>query len=269
MTDITQLDPGYMPIFEAFETWGQAHGSIQAMYVSGSLAKGDADVFSDLDLVVITPIEDIDVLVEKALDVISEIEPVVLENQLKPIPGICVLSTITDQWHRVDVAFGSAESGILYQQLVPVFDPDGLYKGAPPETEPSPASADEVVSLVTEFLRVLGLSVVVNGRGDAHVAHDGANLLRNMLIELFLMEPPRSLRPGAKKLLPVLSEEQQAILRDLPPLADNFELLNAFNQTIAAVFIARARVLVSSVEAEWPEELEAATRTYLKDTIEF
>ena len=32
-------------------------------------------------------------------------------------------------------------------------------------------------ALVNEFLRVLGLYVVVTGRGDIHVAHDGANLV--------------------------------------------------------------------------------------------
>jgi len=108
-----------------------------------------------------------------------------------------------------------------------VFDPDDLYGGFIAEEAPEPATADDVTRLATGFLRVLGLSAVVHGRKDLHVGHDGADLLRRSLIDLLLMEPPRRLRPGAKKLLPVLTDEQRSLLEALPPVADDLELLDS------------------------------------------
>ena len=262
-------DRSYNDLFEAIADWAREQNRVEAMFFSGSIAKGNADEFSDLDLVVVA--EDPDFypnLIEEVRMVIDRIETVVLENPHLPIMGISILSLITAKWHRVDLAFGSSKSGILSQRLVPILDPKKHWEESTLELEPPPASGEEITSLVNEFLRVLGLSVVVTGRGDVHVAHDGANLLRNMLIELMLMEPPRRLRPSAKKLLPVLDDDQQAALVGLPPIADDVNAINNFTAAVTAVFFQRARALVASLGCTWPTEFEAATRLYLRGTID-
>ncbi len=223
MNDIEILETGYTPLFNSIVEWAREQHAVRALFLSVSVAKGTADAFSDLDLVV-----------------------------------------VTDKWHRIDLIFGEGDSGILEQALLPVFDPDALFDGAPTENEPAPVDADRVIALSTEFLRVLGLSVVVRGRKDAHSAHDGSNLLRNTLIELFLMEPEPRVRSSAKKLLPLLTGEQQEILKSLPPMADDVDILGTFNATIAAVFLARARLLTESLGGAWPVAAEEATHAYLK-----
>ena len=262
-------DRSYDDLFDAIKGWVEGQDRAESLFFSGSIANGDADEFSDLDFVIIA--EDLDfypTLLKEARTVIDHIETVVLENRLHPIASISILSLITEKWHRVDLAFGSSTSGILSQCLVPILDPKKLWVEAIAEQVPPPATGEEVTSLVNEFLRVLGLSVVVTGRADVHVGHDGATLLRNMLIELMLMEPPRRLRPGAKKILPVLNEEQQAVLVGLPTIADDVNLIHNFSEAVAAVFFQRARALVASLGSVWPTEFEAATRLYLRGTID-
>jgi hypothetical protein len=267
MVNIDMLEAGYAEFFQRLTAWGEAQQFIQAMFVSGSIAKGTADAFSDLDLVVVATEAQISSLVDDAREVIGDVESIVLEYRLNPIKSISILSIVTEKWHRIDLAFGDAKSALLNQLLVPVFDPDNLWDGTFSEQEPLPVSSGEVTGLATEFIRVLGLSAVVNGRGDVHIGHEGANLLRSMFIDLLLMEPPRRMRPGAKKLLPVLNDEQQSALKGLPPVADNLEILNTFNNAIAGLFLPRAKALTVSLGGVWPTELEEATRIFLRDTL--
>ena len=264
MLAIDLLEPGYARLLRIIADWAEAHDSIQAMFVSGSVAEGTADAFSDLDLVVVVNQSNLMALLDEVRAVINDAQPVVLDYRR----GVDVLCLITEDWHRIDLLFAGSDSGVLDRVLIPVFDPDDLYDGAAREETLEPATADDVIKLAMEFLRVLGLSVVVHGRKDVHVGHDGADLLRHSLVELLLMEPPRQARPSAKKLLPVLTDEQQSLLIDLPPVADHLELLNAYNAAVASVFLPRARELTEALGGVWPIALERATRTHLRGTIE-
>jgi len=265
MDAIETLEPwGYKQIADAVESWAKDDAEIRAMFVGGSIAQGTSDRFSDLDLVLVAPASAFERLTGEVRDRIEGMWPVIIENRLRP-GDLAILSVVTDQWHRVDVAFGDMESDILRQRLVTVFDPEELYQGPPEEVAPPPVTPAHVITLAKDFLRILGLAVVVNGRNDVHAAHDGANLLRTLLIELLLMEPPRRLRPGPKTLLPVLSDEQHGILRSLPPVADDLALLDVFNEATAKAFLPRARVLVESLGGQWPVEVEEATRAYLEN----
>lgn len=244
-------------------SWAKDQEAVRGLFIAGSIAQGTADVYSDLDLVAIADRDAIEALLESACAIIDAAEPVVIEHRLGPETRR-ILSLVTDKWHRIDFAFGTPDSDALNQPLVPVLDPEALFKGAPEKTPPAPVAAGRVIGLATEFYRILGLSVVVRGREDPHVAHDGANILRNLLIELFLLEPPVRTRSGAKKLLPILTDEQQTILKSLPPLADDFEVLAVFNESVAGVFVPRARKLIESLGGTWPAAVEQATRTYLR-----
>lgn len=267
MNELEVLEEGYAPLMDTIVAWAKDHKAVQGLFISGSIAQGTADVYSDLDLAAVANQDEIETLLESAHATIDEAESIIVEYRLRP-GEISVLSTVTDKWHRIDIAFGDTNSGILQQVLVPVFDPDTLYGGAPAERPPAPLAADRVIGLSKEFLRILGLSVIVLGRTDVHAAHDGANLLRNIVIELFLMEPPRRARPGPKSLLPALTDEQQQVLKTLPPVADDHTAIVAFSAAIAAVFLPRARKLVEALGGAWPIAAEKATRAYLQGTIE-
>ncbi|MDH3643466.1 MAG: nucleotidyltransferase domain-containing protein [Gammaproteobacteria bacterium] len=253
---IKVLDPGYQTLYAAVLAWAEVCPEVRALFVSGSLAEGTADRFSDLDLLAIADTPRVDE-VEK---VIAGVEQPIIAYRLPPGENPFVLSVVTNAWHRVDVAFSSTP----VPGAVPVYDPEGLDAGPAQPVVPPRPTAEQVRGIVIEFFRVYGLSVVVLGRGDVHAAHEGANLMREHLVNMLLLETPIA-RPGLKKLLPALTEEQQSILRSLPPLQDNEQVLRAFNEAIDSVFVERARTLLKSLGGSWPRNVEGATRAYLKN----
>ncbi len=262
MYGIETLAAGYARLFDVIEAWARSNEAVEAFFISGSVANNAADKFSDLDILVISEQSSIQILMAQIRSVLNEADAVIIENQI-PAANPIILSVVTNEWHRIDVAFGDRESALLQQTLIPVYDPESLYAGAPAKSVPVPHTPDRLITISKEFLRVLGLSVVVLGRRDVHAAREGANLLRNMLIELFLMEPPARTRSSAKKLLPVLTKEQQSILTSLPPISDDHVLVVDFSSAIANVFLPRARELTEAAGGIWPIDVEDATRAYL------
>lgn len=109
-----------------------------------------------------------------------------------------------------------------------------------------------------EFLRVLGLYPVVAARDEGHVALEGALLLKRMLVDLMLLENAVGAR-GVKRVNPLLTAEQRAILDSLGPYGPTIAAAGALNQAIAAVFLRRARDLCAGRGQTFPEEFAAAT----------
>lgn len=250
---IDALDPGYRPLYDALRDWAERTPAIRGLFLTGSLAAGTADRHSDLDMLVVSAPP----LLDDAERAIATVEAPLIVHRLPPGDGAFILSVVTEHWHRIDVAFAGAPT----PGAIPVYNPDALT--VPPAEESSWApTAEYVLGIVTEFLRIYGLSVVVLGRGDVHATHDGAHLMRGHLIDLLLAEIP-AVRPGPKKLLPALTDEHQSILRSLPPLRDDRESLLAFNRAIDRVFVPRARALLEGLGGTWPARLEDATRAYL------
>ena len=222
--------------------------------MSGSLANGDADEFSDLDLVVLAD----EPLIDAARRVIETVEDIIIAYELPPGGTPFILSVVTSAWHRVDIAFASdPPPGTL-----PVYPAD-LEVAPAVEIGPPEPNAESVSRIVAEFFRILGLSVVVLGRGDVHAAREGADLLRRHLIDILLLDGRKS-RPGPKKLRNVLSDEQQFVLRSLPSLRDDERAVREFSAAVDDVFTPRARTLLESLDGEWPAEVESATRRYLE-----
>ena len=250
---IDVLEPGYRPLFVALLQWAESDPAIRGLFLTGSIAEGTADRFSDLDLLAIAPTPGL----AAAEQAISSVEAPLIVHRLPPGDDAFILSVVTNAWHRVDIAFAPAPGA----GAIPVYNPDGLI-APPPATAHFAPTPDDVLAIVTEFFRLYGLSVVVLGRGDVHAAHDGANLMRTLLINLLLAEIPAA-RPGPKKLRPALSDEQQRVLRSLPALQDNTQALLNFNRAIDATFVPRARTLLTSLGGTWPTEVENATREYL------
>lgn len=224
------------------------------MLLSGSLAHGDADQFSDLDLVLLAD----EPQIEAARQAIEAVEPIVIAYELPPGGAPFILSVVTSDWHRIDIAFATDP-------------PPGAIPVDPPDLEAVPAievaqrepTAESVGRIVAEFFRILGLSVVVLGRGDVHAAREGAELLRKHLIDILLLEG-RTARPGPKKLKNVLTNDQQGLLRGLPGLRDEHSAIQEFSEAVDDVFTPRAKALLASLGGTWPADVEDATRRYLE-----
>ena len=234
---------------------------IRSAWLSGSLAKGAGDAWSDIDLTVVVDEPDLAACLRDCAAGALAL-PATVFSQL--VHGR-IFSGVTPAWSRFDLAF-------LTPAEFARQDDAGLRRllgetAAPP---PRPAGPDHdavarVSRLIFEFLRVLGLSPVCIGRQEWLVAQQGVELLRGMLVELLLEQNgvPRAAR-GAKRLNAFLSLDQRAALEALPaPAADRAALLAAQGE-IARLFLAHAKPLAQRLGVTWPEAFEAATRDHLR-----
>jgi hypothetical protein len=127
----------------------------------------------------------------------------------------------------------------------------------------------DLLRLVKEFLRVMGLTPVAFGRQEYQLALTGIGLLRGLTIDLMLEEngiAPNK-RGGALHRNPFLSVEQREALAHLPPEHGDPDSIRASNRAFAAIFLPRARRLAETIGMEWPDAFEAATRRHLKAEI--
>ena len=91
-------------------------------------------------------------------------------------------------------------------------------------------------------------------------------LLRGYLIELFLLANG-SPRGGAKRLNPLLTEEQHQALTGLPALAPTREAVIAGHVACAGLFLPRARRLMADRGVPYPDAFERATLAYVHRTL--
>jgi hypothetical protein len=236
---------------------------VEAAWLAGSLGKGGGDAFSDVDVLALCADgawEAVSLRWQAGVGRIAE------PALVAPLYGGRVVNVVTVDWERFDVTFVHAAELGRYDaaQLTPLFNRTGR---APASRDPAPyrPSPQAVTALVTEFLRVIGLSPVAFGRGEHIISLSGVEMLRTMTLNLFLeingVSPEA--RGGALKRNPFLTREQRDALEALPPVAAKPESLLAANRALTALFLPVARQLASEIGAEWPEKLEAATRKRL------
>lgn len=238
---------------------------IHALWLSGSLGKGEGDAWSDIDIVARVDAAD----VQSCVADYKQPRPGLPEAVLAfDVYGV-VVSVVTDAWQRFDIHFASAEQ-------IARMDASGW---RPLSGDPAPASApapthdpgagQRVAALVTEFLRVLGLLPVAVGRQEWITGQQGFDLLRRMLIDLMLEENGlgRAAR-GAKRLNGFLTAEQRELLEAIVPPPANRDALIQANAALGHVFLARARPLAERLGAAWPEAFEAATRRHLMSELD-
>ena len=233
---------------------------IRSAWLSGSLAKGAGDAWSDIDLTVVDEPDLAACLRDCAAGALAL--PATVFSQL--VHGR-IFSGVTPGWDRFDLAFltpaeFTGQDGAGLRRLL------GETAAPPPRPAgPDHDAAARVSRLVHEFLRVLGLSPVCIGRQEWLVAQQGVELLRGMLVELLLEQNgvPRAAR-GAKRLNGFLGDGQRAELEALPvPAADRAALLAAQGE-IARLFLAHAKPLAQRLDVAWPEAFVAATCDHLR-----
>lgn len=242
---------------------------IEALWLAGSLGDGRGDAFSDVDfLVLVADGKVADAAARYARDIAAIAEPA-LVNQLY---GGRILNVVTTQWQRFDLTF--VEAGDLGRfdgpRLTTVFN-KGTRSPAALPTQTYRTQPDRLLQLTNEFLRVLGLSVVVMGREEYLVGLKGVELLRQMTIDLMLEEngvgPAQ--RGGALHLNGLLTPPQREALENLPPISASRERILAASGELAAIFLPRARKLAAQIAMAWPEAFEAVTRRHLRERLNF
>jgi hypothetical protein len=259
---VDRLPPGYRALLERAAAVFAADLRVRALWVGGSLARGDADVHSDLDLIATVADADFDALVGTWREWLAEITPTVLARQLPFFPSI--VYSLTPACERLDVVLErvSAVRSSRYARVA-VFDRDGLDRERPPAPPPAPPDRAKVETAIEEPLRYLALLPAALGRGELLLAQEGYGHMRRRISELYLEVNAPLPTTGVKHWRDKLRPEQYAVLESLPWPAATREALIAANLELARVLLREARPIAAKLGVAWPEALERAVRAHL------
>jgi hypothetical protein len=240
---------------------------VLAAWLVGSFAVGEADPWSDIDLHFLVTDAGADHLKESWRDLLHRITPTVMSQPF--YPGSDGGYSITPDWVHIDLAFyrESVLDPKTVEGMLPLFDKRGdLLPDGPTPRTPLVAEPYFPAEVVDFFFYMFGNLVVVVGRDEPAWAMNGVITLRDYgLVPLMFAERGVRKRGGNKRLNPFLSEEQQQVLLDLPPIGPTIDSVIEAEVAIARDFIPRGRSLSRSVDASWPEAFEQATVRRVED----
>jgi predicted nucleotidyltransferase len=256
------MTPAQKSLIDSITRVLAADTRIEAAWLSGSFGRGEADEWSDIDVTVVASDRTFDQTVGAYANDLSAVANVVYMNV---IAGR-VVNAVTDEWARFDLTFlKPAEfAARAIGPMTPLFNRNA--SGPKPQTPPPySTSAQRVTGIVSEYLRILGLSPVVLGRGEYFVALDGVGYMRRLIIDLFLEEAGinQAARGGALHLNRLLTDDQRRALASMPPLEATRESVIAAQEALTHLFLPAARALARKTGASWPSSFEEATRNTL------
>ena len=236
---------------------------VHSAWLSGSFGRGEADAWSDIDIIVVVDEDDL----AASLKEYSSPRSVMGDALIRRVIFGRLVMVVTPEWQRYDLSF-LTPAEFRHQ------DPTGviaLFKGETPTPRgpvkpvTSAPDAERVAEICTEFLRVLGLGPVGFHRGEWLRMQDGIGLLRGLTLELMLQANGRSARRGgAFKLNALLTETQRAALESLRPATCEPASLLAAITELARLFLPLGREVSRTAEVAWPEALEQATLAHIR-----
>ncbi len=240
---------------------------VAAAFVTGSLAREDADAQSDLDLLLLIFDPSFPAVSGAWDSLVDSIAPTVFRRRLGKASDL-IITAITPEWCRFDLVVQSLSDvpRRTYGPSLTLFDRSGG-EIVLPRHRPDPVPSARLVDLVEEFLRVLGLLPVVLARGELLVAAEGVVLLRRMLTDLMLIDRGDADRGGAKRLNPYLSEDQRAALEHLPAVAPAREAVVEGNLACARLFLPLAKRVLEERSVPYPSAFEDATVKHLNQAL--
>jgi predicted nucleotidyltransferase len=232
---------------------------VLALFVTGSLARGDADEYSDLDLILIAQPEHHESLAALCRGYLQQCQEVVY---WKPGGDPPQLHAITAEWLRCDFAILTPAAARLRARagLAVIWDRARISETllATPATDAERAA--RIAAIIDEFIRLLGLLEVVLGRGEALLGVQHAQRLREQLVALLLEADAAPGRRAALRLDSCLSAESQALLGALPEAVPELASVRDAHIACARIFLPRARSLTESLGIRWPEPFVTATQ---------
>jgi Polymerase beta, Nucleotidyltransferase len=146
-----KLPPGYGRLLDrCIEVLGRDQ-RIRAAWVHGSIARGDADEVSDLDVIIAVADKDMPAFAAGWRDRLDEVTPTVMARPSFGTTGSWLAITPTcqrfDLW--VEPASGVASSPVHDRQVL--FDRDNLGNLVPPPPAPAPPSPEQLKYLAQRF----------------------------------------------------------------------------------------------------------------------
>lgn len=237
----------------------QREPAVQAAWVGGSLARGTADDWSDIDLhLLVAGVGD---FCEQVVPWFRQALSVALAD---PIPGLDrAYLFISPDWIHVDVTVHDAANFTQHPIM-----PARLLFAREEQVRTILPTADEMHGdpylpdgHATLFLYFMGLAVTQARREEwIALAGNAARLRDSLLVPLMLAENGVRKTDGANRLSRYLTSEQLTTLAGLPPIGTDSGLLLNAHVAIAHDYIARGQRVADAAGVAWPTLLEEALR---------
>ncbi|WP_299143313.1 nucleotidyltransferase domain-containing protein [uncultured Tateyamaria sp.] len=241
--------------------------TVRALFLSGSHGNGRADAYSDIDFVLVTQDGINDEVAQIWREAVARTGEIVLWWDRTTVPVL--INVITADWTRTDVIVLRPDQlgAQTRHALTPVFDHDGLYDGLADGSAHTAPNPRRLAYQFEEFIRILGLLHLAEGRGEYINGVLGVFHLRNLLVDLLIEETGAPDRGGVLHLNRLITDEQKALLTGLPLAAPNREAMIDTHLAYAAAYLPRARAMARRLGLDWPERFEEVTWAKLHDTL--
>lgn len=240
---------------------------LQGLYLVGSFGRGLEDNFSDIDMVGVAGAEDHAAIEEAWKKNLQNLWPVIFMNTRRF--NVTLINAITENWLRCDLIIEPADifARRAKSHTKLLFENTGLYGKLSDNLPAKSVDTARMDQIIKEFIRVLGLLVVADGRAEYFTAIAGGQILRDQFAQL-LTETKAIADPGGMlHLSRNLSKDDMILLHSIPiPQIDRTSIIRAQIET-AKLFFPMARKIAAKHDLNWPEEFEAATQKYLKDAL--
>lgn len=243
-TGLEVVDQRYVELYRRTQQVLGVDPRVKSVELSGSVALGTADQWSDLDLKIITTPEGFESFLADWKTWVARITPTVFAR--RPIAPF-IVNTLTGEGLTLDMAIYSGEApqeytgpaqysvGLLSSRL---FDNLG----------------DALEYAVEEQLRGLTGPFITLIQRSEHLRHlTGVPHVLGLLTTVFLAETGSP--PPGKQWNRTFSAEQQATVAALPPVSATREGVLSFGLAVAEILVTRARPLYIRYERRWPTDL--------------
>jgi hypothetical protein len=233
---------------------------IVAAWLSGSLGRGAADAWSDVDVTCVVEEDDLSPCVAEYG---GRRNPVGATVSQTVVHGR-VAANISTDWMRYDLLFVTPQE---FRNQDPARLRPLVRSTKPPTglTRENVMDGARIAAAAAEFIRIIGLCPVAVGRQEWISGIEGVALLRRMTIDL--MVEANGLgheRGGVKRLNPLLTPDQRSALEASLAVGPSREQLLAATLALTQLFLPLARRLVGERGGEWPHDFEDATWAWLK-----
>lgn len=232
---------------------------ILAGWLEGSLGRGNADRYSDIDLHLLLRDDGLKSLSAEAEQWLATIRPLVLFSLM--FDGK-MINALTVDGLRVDIWLHAAEVPTVDPAHAQVFyDPDQRIRSEPKEQM---VNTTDLLPRIREFWRCISLTPAVAGRQELIVGLFGLGIEVNLLADILLSGYGIVRNRGVKNLNGFLTADvRQEIEQAISMQGLSQESLVRAHLALAGVAQTHGRIIAARHHFEYPVELERAVLDYV------
>jgi Nucleotidyltransferase domain len=251
------VDPRYLELYERACSVLRSDPRVERVELSGSIAAGSADRWSDLDLAIFVRDDQLDGFLAEWPSWVAAITPTVFART--PIAP-SIVNTVTDEGLTFDLVIRSTTDRRVPPQ-------GGGYTVGMLSRLRFDRLSDALEYAVAEQLRGLAGPFISLVQREEHLRHlTGAPHVLGLLTTVFLAETGSG--PPGKLWNETFTPEQRATVAGLPPVGATREAIVAFGIEVARLVVTRARPLYPRYGLEWPAPLAAVAAGRLADCLD-